>query len=197
MSEYQLGGLKVSEDSLRGIFKAFNRFMLLLWRLGLGSWGNGTSFGGSVMIIKHIGRKTGLTRHTPVNYATVEGDIYCTSGFGKVSDWYLNIKVNPEVEVWLPDGRWTGIAEDVTDMEGNYQVFRHVLIASGFAGPLFGVNPKKLSDQDLLKLLESYRLIRIMRSNALTGPGGPGDLAWMWPAATFFLLLVLLRRRRK
>ncbi len=197
MSEYQLGGLKVSEDSLRGIFKAFNRFMLLLWRLGLGSWGNGTSFGGSVMIIKHIGRKTGLTRHTPVNYATVEGDIYCTSGFGKVSDWYLNIKVNPEVEVWLPDGRWTGIAEDVTDMEGNYQVFRQVLIASGFAGPLFGVNPKKLSDQDLLKLLESYRLIRIMRSNALTGPGGPGDLAWMWPAATFFLLLVLLRRRRK
>ncbi len=196
MSEYQLGGLKVSEDSLRGIFKAFNRFMLLLWRLGLGSWGNGTSFGGSVMIIKHIGRKTGLTRHTPVNYATVEGDIYCTSGFGKVSDWYLNIKVNPEVEVWLPDGRWTGIAEDVTDMEGNYQVFRQVLIASGFAGPLFGVNPKKLSDQDLLKLLESYRLIRIMRSNALTGPGGPGDLAWMWPAATFFLLLVLLRRRR-
>lgn len=197
MSEYQLGGLKVSEDSLRGIFKAFNRFMLLLWRLGLGSWGNGTSFGGSVMIIKHIGRKTGLTRHTPVNYATVEGDIYCTSGFGKVSDWYLNIKVNPEVEVWLPDGRWTGIAEDVTDMEGNYQVFRQVLIASGFAGPLFGVNPKKLSDQDLLKLLESYRLIRIKRSNALTGPGGPGDLAWMWPAATFFLLLVLLRRRRK
>lgn len=197
MSEYQLGGLKVSEDSLRGIFKAFNRFMLLLWRLGLGSWGNGTSFGGSVMIIKHIGRKTGLTRHTPVNYATVEGDIYCTSGFGKVSDWYLNIKVNPEVEVWLPDGRWTGIAEDVTDMEGNYQVFRQVLIASGFAGPLFGVNPKKLSDQDLLKLLESYRLICIKRSNALTGPGGPGDLAWMWPAATFFLLLVLLRRRRK
>jgi deazaflavin-dependent oxidoreductase (nitroreductase family) len=197
MYEYQLGGLKVSEDSLRGIFKAFNRFMLLLWRLGLGSWGNGTSFGGSVMIIKHIGRKTGLTRHTPVNYATVEGDIYCTAGFGKVSDWYLNIMANPEVEVWLPDSRWTGIAEDVTDMEGNYQVFRQVLIASGFAGPLFGVNPKKLSDQDLLKLLESYRLIRIKRSNALTGPGGPGDLAWMWAAATFFLLWVLLRRRRK
>lgn len=197
MYEYQIAGLKVSEDSLRSIFKSFNRFMMLLWRLGLGSWGNGTSFGGSLMVIKHTGRKTGLTRHTPVNYAIVDGDVYCTAGFGRVSDWYLNIMTNPEVEVWLPDGRWAGIAEDVTDKERNYKIIRQVLIASGFAGPLFGANPKNLSDQDLIDLLDSYRLIRIKRPNALTGPGGPGDLAWIWPAATFFLLWVLIRRRRR
>jgi deazaflavin-dependent oxidoreductase (nitroreductase family) len=197
MSAYQIGGMEVSGDDLRGIFKAINRFVVLLWRLGLGSWGNGTSFGGSLMVIKHTGRKTGLTRHTPVNYAIVEGDIYCTAGFGKVSDWYLNIMNNPEVEVWLPDGWWAGIAEDVTAMEGNYQVFRQVLIASGFAGPLFGANQKNLSDRNLLELLESYRLIRIQRPKALTGPGGPGDLVWVWPAATFLLLYVLLGRRRR
>lgn len=197
MYEYQVGGLKVSEDNLRGIFKAFNRFMLLLWRLGLGSWGNGTSFGGSLMVIKHTGRKTGLTRHTPVNYAIEDGDIYCTAGFGVVSDWYLNIMANPNVEVWLPDGRWAGSAQDVTNMEGNYSIFRRVLIASGFAGPLFGVNPKKLTDQDLLDLLQDYRLICIRRVNALTGSGGPGDLAWVWPATTFVLLWLLLRRRRR
>jgi hypothetical protein len=87
MYEYQIAGMKVSEDSLRSIFKSFNRFMLLLWRLGLGSWGNGTSFGGSYLVIKHTGRKTGLTRHTPLNYAIVDGEIYCTAGFGRVSDW--------------------------------------------------------------------------------------------------------------
>jgi hypothetical protein len=82
-------------------------------------------------------------------------------------------------------------------MEGNYSIFRRVLIASGFAGPLFGVNPKKLTDQDLLDLLQDYRLIRIRRANALTGPGGPGDLAWVWPAATFVLLWLLFIRRRR
>jgi deazaflavin-dependent oxidoreductase (nitroreductase family) len=189
--------MNVSEDNLRRIFKSFNRFMLLLWRLGLGTWGNGTSFGGSLMVLKHTGRKTGLSRQTPVNYTIVEGDVYCTAGFGKVSDWYLNIMANPEVEVWLPEGRWAGIAKDVTEQENIHFIFRQVLIASGFAGPLFGANPKQLSDLDLINLLETYRLIRIRPARALTGPGGPGDLAWVWPAATFVLLGLLLFRRRK
>ena len=197
MAEYQISSLSVSEEDLRRIFKSFNRFMLLLWRLGLGAWGNGTSFGGSLMVLKHTGRKTGLVRQTPVNYTIIDGDIYCTAGFGKGSDWCLNIMANPEVEVWLPDSRWAAIAEDVTDMENGHFIFRQVLIASGFAGPLFGANPKQLSDLDLINLLESYRLIRIRPANALTGPGGPGDLAWVWPAATVALLGLLLFRRRK
>ena len=197
MSEYQLAFSNVTEDQLRRIFKAFNRFMVLLFRLGLGSWGNGTKFGGSVMVIKHTGRKTGLTRLTPVNYATVDGDIYCTAAFGRVADWYLNIIANPQVEVWLPDGRWAGTAEDVTSDEKGAFYLRQVIIASGFAGPLFGVNPKHLSDQDFERLLESYRLIRIRRVNALTGAGGPGDLSWIWPLTTFVLLWLLLSRRRK
>jgi deazaflavin-dependent oxidoreductase (nitroreductase family) len=197
MSEYQLGSMNITEDNLRIIFKFFNRFMLLLWRLGLGSWGNGTTFGGSLMVIKHTGRKTGLVRHTPVNYAIVNGDIYCTAGFGKVSDWYRNIMVHPEVEVWLPDERWAGVAEDATDDEYSHLLLRQVIIASGFAGPLFGVNPKQLSDEDFRDLLESYRLIRIRRADALTGPGGPGDLSWIWPLSTFVLLWLLIRKRRR
>ena len=197
MSEYQLAFINVSEDQLRNVFKAFNRFMVLLFRLGLGSWGNGTKYGGYIMVIKHIGRKTGLTRLTPVNYATVDGDIYCTAAFGKGADWYLNIIANPQVEVWLPDGRWAGIAEDFTGDEKGASHLRQVIIASGFAGPLFGVNPNKLSDQDFEELLENYRLIRIRRENALTGAGGPGDLSWIWPLMTFVLLWLLMKRRRK
>jgi deazaflavin-dependent oxidoreductase (nitroreductase family) len=197
MSEYQIGSIEISEDRLRRVFKGFNRFMLLLWRLGLGAWGNGSSFGGSVMVIKHTGRRTDLQRQTPVNYTVVNGDIYCTAGFGKSSDWYLNIMANPEVEVWLPDSRWAGIAEDVTGETTSHLIFRQVLFASGFAGPLFGVNPRSLSDLDLIRLLESYRLIRIRPQKALTGPGGPGDLAWVWPAGTFALLVYIFFRRRR
>ena len=187
---------QISEERLRTTFKAFNNFMILLWRLGLGSWMNGTKYGGYLMVLKHTGRKTGLTRLTPVNYATIDGDIYCTSGFGKAADWYHNIRSNPEVEVWLPNSRWAGAAEDITDAEDRVEILRSVIIASGFAGPLFGVNPKKLTDDDFEALLDSYRLIRIQRAEALTGPGGPGDLAWIWPLTTFVLLWVLSRRRK-
>ena len=188
---------EISEQRLRRIFKIFNRFMLLLWRLGLGSWGNGTEFGGSIMVIKHTGRKTGLTRYTPVNYAVVDGDIYCTAGFGSTSDWYVNLLAIPQVEIWLPDGRWVGAADDVSDSKDRGALLRQVIIASGFAGPLFGADPKKLTNADFERLMDRYRLIRIQRKGAVTGPGGPGDLAWIWPLSTFMLLLLFLVRRRR
>ncbi len=70
-------------------------------------------------------------------------------------------------------------------------------LASGLAGPLFGVNPKKLTDADFEKLMDRYRLIRIQRKEAVTGPGGPGDLAWVWPLSTLILLLLWFRRRSR
>jgi len=188
---------QISEQRLRTIFKSFNRFMLLLWRLGLGSWMKWPELSGAIMVIKHTGRKTGLTRYTPVNYAVVDRDIYCTAGFWSISDWYRNILANPQVEVWLPDGRWAGTADDVSDEKDCGELLRQVIIASGFAGPLFGADPKKLSDADFEKLMGTYRLIRIQRKEAVTGPGGPGDLAWVWPISTFILLFLFLVRRRR
>jgi deazaflavin-dependent oxidoreductase (nitroreductase family) len=169
--------------------------MVILFRLGLGAWGNATKYGGYIMVIKNTGRKSGLARLTPVNYAMVNGDVYCTAGFGEASDWYRNIMTNPQVEIWLPDGRWAGVAQDVTGLSDRASIFRQVIIASGFAGLLFGVNQKKMSDSELDELLTHYRLIRIRRTGALTGPGGPGDLAWVWPLTTLVLLFLLVSRR--
>ena len=73
----------ISDERLRTMFRAFNRFMMLLWKLGLGKWGNGTKFGGFIMVLKHTGRKSCLIRHTPVNYTIVDGDVYCTAAMGK------------------------------------------------------------------------------------------------------------------
>jgi deazaflavin-dependent oxidoreductase (nitroreductase family) len=171
--------------------------MLLLWRLGLGGYGNNTRWGGSIMVISHTGRKSGLLRRTPLNYAIVDGEIYCTAGFGAGADWYRNILKNPRVEVWLPDSRWAGIAVDASQAQNRAEILRRVLIASGFAAPLFGVNPGKLSNGQLEEILYNYRLVRIQRTEALTGPGGPGDLAWVWPVSTFVLLGVLLLRKKR
>jgi deazaflavin-dependent oxidoreductase (nitroreductase family) len=186
-----------TEIRLRRIFKLFNRFMLMLWRLGLASYGNPSKYGGAIMVIKHRGHKTGLTRYAPVNYAEMGDEVYCTAGFGTATHWYRNLQAYPQVELWLPNGRWSGVAEDASDDPRRAALLRKVLIASGFAGPLFGLNPRRMSDAQIDSLLDTYRLIRIRKTAPVTGPGGPGDLAWVWPLATLLLLGMLLRRRRR
>ncbi len=181
----------------RRFFKFLNRYMILHWRLGLGAWGNRPDLGGNIMVIVHTGRKTGLQRQTPVNYALVEGEIYCMAGFGQHSDWHHNLLACPEVEVWLPDGWWQGIAEVVKDPEKRISFGRAVLMGSGPAARLYGLNPAKMNDEETARAIEGATLFHIRRTAARTGPGGPGDLAWIWPVATFVLLLKLLQRNRR
>jgi deazaflavin-dependent oxidoreductase (nitroreductase family) len=186
------------EARLRWGFKYFNRFMLLLWRLGFGRWLNGwPSVGGRLMVLTTIGRKSGTPRRTPLNYALVDGAIYCTAGFGSISDWYRNIRANPAVELWLPDGWWLGEAHEVGDDPARLALLREVLIGSGIVAPLAGVNPHALSDDALAAATADYHLIRIDRAAARTGPDGPDDLAWIWPLSTVAALSLLMYARRR
>ena len=166
--------------------------MVLMFRLGLANWVNfWPAFGGRIMVLINIGRNSGKRRRTPLNYATTEGDIYCIAGFGRISDWHKNILDNPQVEVWLPDGWWSGVATDVSNSESRLLLIRQVLIASGFASYLAGIRPTTISDAELARRTADYRVLRIERTHALAGQGGPGDLSWVWPIATFLLLLAL------
>lgn len=186
----------------RRLQKAFwymNRLMLLHWYLGLGWMINiWPAVIGQIMVLTHTGRKSGLRRRTPVNYAVVDGELYCTAGFGKTSDWYRNMKANPNIEVWMPDGSWfEGKVEDVTASPEHVRLMRAVMIGSGFAAYVFGLNPHKLSDQELEQVTAPYRLLHIVRGAARTGPGGPGEYAWIWPVIVFLTAPALLRRKRK
>ena len=146
--------------SLQKFFHAMNRMMVFFWKIGLGKamnmWPSGF---GRIMVIKHRGRRSGREYLTPVNYALVEGEIYCTAGFGSVSDWYRNLLANPKVELWLPEGRKWYCAEDVSDSPGRLFLLRQVIIASGFAGPLLGIDQRKLNDKQLDEVTREYRLV--------------------------------------
>jgi deazaflavin-dependent oxidoreductase (nitroreductase family) len=185
------------EKRLQQVFKRFNRGMLLIWRLGLGPWLNAwPDVGGRILVITHTGRISGLKRRTPLNYAIVGDDIYITAGFGSRSDWYRNLKANPQVEVWLPEGWWRGVVEEINDPQLRLALLRQVLIGSGIVAPIFGINPKSMLDGELDEATNTYRLLRIRRLEACTGPGGPGDLSWIWPLATLILLPLALKRRK-
>jgi deazaflavin-dependent oxidoreductase (nitroreductase family) len=191
-------GILPPEAYLRRGFKYFNRLMLLLWRLGLERWLNSwPSVGGRVMVLTTIGRASGIPRRTPLNYALVDGAIYCAAGFGSISDWYRNIRANPAVELWLPDGWWAGEAREVGSDSARLPLLRAVLIGSGIVAPLVGVNPHTLSDDALAAATANYHLIRIDRAAACTGPGGPSDLAWIWPLGTIAALVLVVSARRR
>ncbi len=179
---------------LRNFFRYFNRFMMLHWHLGLGRWINAwPAVLGRYMVIVHTGRKSGKARYTPVNYAEVDGEIYCMAGFGTISDWYRNITAHPEVEIWLPEGWWRGIAEDITDSPDRFRLLTQVLIGSGFVAPLVGIDPTTITEQEMRRAAEDYRLVHIRRIAPCTGAGGPGKWAWVWPIATVLLALLAFR----
>ena len=150
-------------ESLRKGFRVMNRFMVFLWKLGMGRMINfWPAVIGRIMVIKHRGRKSGKEYLTPVNFAPVNGDIYCTAGFGSGSDWYRNMQTNPNVELWLPDGKYKAGAEDISDSPERLFLLRQVIIASGFAGPMFGLNPRKLNDEQFDNATKEYRLVHFI-----------------------------------
>jgi len=150
-------------NTLRKIFHAMNPFMVFMWKIGLGWTMNiWPAVSGRIMVIKHRGRKSGKEYLTPVNYALVDGEIYCTAGFGSMSDWYRNMLANPNIELWLPEGKRKARAEDISDSPNRLFLLRQVIIASGFAAPLFGINPRKLNDEQLDALSKEYRLVHFI-----------------------------------
>ncbi len=108
--------------------------MVLTWRLGLGHvvnvWPQGI---GQIMVLAHTVRRTGRQRRTPLNYPQRDGVIYAVAGFGPATDWCRNVRQPPEVAVWLPNRRFTGAVEDVSDSPDRLVLVRGVLIA--FAAP--------------------------------------------------------------
>jgi deazaflavin-dependent oxidoreductase (nitroreductase family) len=182
-----------TEERLRRAFRYLNRFMVLMFRLGLGAWLQfWPPVTGRILVLVHKGRRSGLSRRTPLNFARVDGELYVLVGFGTISDWYRNLVADPHCQVWLPDGWWSAEAEEVGDQR--MRLLRAVLVGSGFAAYAFGVSPR-LPDEALAEKCAAYRLMRLRLTAARTGSGGPGDMAWVWPVAST-LLLVRRRRRR-
>ncbi len=174
---------------LRWIFWLLNKFFMVpLFRLGLGPF-IGNPITGYIMVVKTTGRKTGKTRYTPVNYAIKNGNVYCIAGFGRSSDWYLNIQANPNVELILPSGPISGVVEEVSNPDKALKVARLLFKNSGFAVIFVGFNPFAISDDQIHGVLKRAPVLRIHPIGL--GSGASDPQGWMWVTMTALTLLAL------
>jgi deazaflavin-dependent oxidoreductase (nitroreductase family) len=75
---------------------------LFHWPAYLYRWHMGWLLGHRCLLLTHIGRRTGLRRQTVlevVQYRKPGPEVVVVNGFGRDSDWVLNITANPHEEV--------------------------------------------------------------------------------------------------
>lgn len=174
---------------LRRAFRWLNRgFMVPVLRAGFGPL-LVSPFGGYILVLTTLGRKTGRPRHTPVNYALLDGDVYCIAGFGQVADWYRNLAAIPEVAVQLPAGRIWGRGDTVQDPALRLRVARQVLRNAGLAGFFFGFNPFTTSDEALERGIAAAPVVRIRPQHVLPSVHDPGGAGWVLPMLGWAALL--------
>jgi len=89
--------MPIGNKKPRGLLRLGFRLPIWLYRLNLG-WILGERF----LLLTHTGRKSGLVRQTVIEVVRhdKETDVYLVaSGFGHKSDWFLNVKQNPNVTI--------------------------------------------------------------------------------------------------
>ncbi|WP_420643327.1 nitroreductase family deazaflavin-dependent oxidoreductase [Candidatus Leptofilum sp.] len=80
-------------------YKPVTGLRKFFYRIGLGGL-----MGKRFLLLNHIGRKSGKPRQTVlevVNYQKATDTFFIASGFGKKSDWYLNILAQPQVDIQI------------------------------------------------------------------------------------------------
>lgn len=100
-------------------------------------------------------------RYTPVSYARMGEAIYCYQGRETKGQWYLNLLESPRVEVLLPEGRFSGKGEEVSDSQEKLKAIRRLLMASGLNRSMYGFDPKTATDDVVLKKTGDVPVIRI------------------------------------
>ena len=100
----------------QGCSRVLFRAPIWIFKLGLGGL-----LGKRMLLLKHIGRKTGLLRQAVlevVQYFPETNAYIVTAGFGRKSQWYQNILSNPEVSVQVGWKKWDVYAEQLSPEAG-------------------------------------------------------------------------------
>ncbi len=85
-----------------GLFKRVLHPPVWLFRARLGFL-----FGKRIVMLEHVGRRSGKLRQTPLEVVRRDGDSYILcSGTGPNADWHRNIKSSPAAGLWVGSSRY-------------------------------------------------------------------------------------------
>lgn len=146
-------------------WKRLNKYLFLpLYRLRILPL---IGFGRTFLVLTTIGRKTGKKYKTPLEYHRIDGIITIFSGRGKDSDWWKNMRVNPDA-VWIRHGfhYFHARVEFMTDEDQKLKIIKwYVVKHKNTAKLLFGWNP--ITDDpetaDFSKILKIIEIVRLYR----------------------------------
>lgn len=186
---------------MRQGFKYLNRYVTgPALRTGFGPLLS-TPVSGSMLLLRTVGRKSGLIREAPLGYALVDGRIVVIAGYGRKADWFRNALANPEVEVVLPGARLRGRAAEITDPEERLAAFRTAVEAMALVGYLTLGDLEEASPERVEVMAEAFPALAITPTAVLPGPFDPGGVGTRWVTAVGLvgpvLLALLLRRSRR
>ncbi|HEY5728440.1 MAG TPA: nitroreductase family deazaflavin-dependent oxidoreductase [Anaerolineales bacterium] len=104
----------VPQNNVGPVFKWIFKMPIVHYKLGMG-W----MIGKYVLLLTTTGRKSGLPRQTPLEYEyDKENDRYrVAAGWGGNTDWYKNLKANPQVCVQVGRRKFDAVAELASDEE--------------------------------------------------------------------------------
>lgn len=160
----------------------------------VGAW-VGSPVIGYFLTLVTTGRRTGLSRRTPLNYAILDGRIYVLSGFGVHADWYRNLTAHPRVTVCLPGRVVEGTAEPVLDRTEAERATLAVARNCGFALVFEGMNPLTATDERLRAQLAGRPVVRITTPEPIRpGRHDPGSGSWVLPRVLGLLVVIGVAR---
>lgn len=144
----------------KGFSRFFYRLPISFYRLGLGFL-----FGKRFLLLEHVGRKSSLLRNAVlevIRYDAGEQTYYVVSGFGSQSDWYLNIKENPEVRIQVGRKWMRALAEILPSNQAGKEILsyaeRYPRTFRVLTERLLGIQIGK-SDEDLAHLAQGFIVV--------------------------------------
>lgn len=182
-----------------GIFRGLVRAPILAYRLGLGwlmDWMR-------VLVLTTWGRKTGLPRHTAIEYRAHGSKLYLLSGWGQRPNWISNLIEQPVVRVRRGGQVLNTRASIVTDTS---ETLRALYLFRKRAPFIYDPVFARLSDREtvnrrtLPEIASQLTIVRLDPSDDVVGPPAvDSDLRWLWAVLgvgfAFFATLVIRRSR--
>jgi deazaflavin-dependent oxidoreductase (nitroreductase family) len=174
------------------------RLPLVFYRMGLGDLMNAAH----IMILATRGRKSGLTRHTPIEYRRHGSKLYVISAWRERPQWLQNLKAAPDVLIQQGKRQFGARAEIVTNAGEALRVLHLFRRRAPFVyDPLIArlSERERIDERTLPEVTEKITIVRIDPTPTMPDLHPlPSSYGWVLPTmvgvGVILMLLISMTR---